>query len=194
MPTKPKAGSSKLAESSCTTSILKPQSTRQHQSPGLRHGPKRDHCQHLRQWIRTNVVPFYPKTKIRYVLVGNEILSFQSLNSTVWPALVPAMRLIKHALKSFKINNVKVGTTLTMDSLEAFLPPSSGNFRSDIESTKIQATKIKRLDSRGNRDNGLFLSSRRSAGMASPVNMDRKVSLWRQNQLRILAETERGSP
>ncbi|CAM8884267.1 unnamed protein product [Rhodiola kirilowii] len=90
------------------------------------------------QWIRTNVVPFYPKTKIRYVLVGNEILSSQSLNSTVWPALVPAMRLIKHALKSFKIKNVKVGTTLAMDSLEASFPPSSGKFRSDIKSTVMK--------------------------------------------------------
>uniref|UniRef100_A0A7N0ZZA0 glucan endo-1,3-beta-D-glucosidase n=1 Tax=Kalanchoe fedtschenkoi TaxID=63787 RepID=A0A7N0ZZA0_KALFE len=91
-----------------------------------------------RQWIRTNVVPFHPHTKIRYVLVGNEILSFPNLKPTVWPALVPAIRQIKHALKSFNITNVKVGTTVAMDCLESSFPPSSGKFRADIASSVMK--------------------------------------------------------
>lgn len=83
------------------------------------------------QWIQSNVVPFYPKTLIRYILVGNEVLSYYNDKST-WVNIVPAMRRIKYSLKTHKITKVKVGTTLAMDVLESSFPPSNGTFRSDI--------------------------------------------------------------
>ncbi|XP_019178674.1 PREDICTED: probable glucan endo-1,3-beta-glucosidase A6 [Ipomoea nil] len=82
------------------------------------------------QWVRTNVVPFYPKTMIRYLLVGNEILS--NPPNTTWFQLVPAMRKIRRSLAKFRLRKIKVGTPLAMDMLESSFPPSSGTFRSDL--------------------------------------------------------------
>ncbi|KAF8402161.1 hypothetical protein HHK36_013113 [Tetracentron sinense] len=85
------------------------------------------------EWVRTNVLPFYPKTMIRFLLVGNEILSFFSdQDKKTWHDLVPAMRRIKHSLKTHDIRKIKVGTPLAMDALESSFPPSNGTFRSDI--------------------------------------------------------------
>ncbi|KAF8391906.1 hypothetical protein HHK36_022246 [Tetracentron sinense] len=85
------------------------------------------------EWVRTNVLPFYPKTMIRLILVGNEILSFYSdQEKQTWYDLVPAMRKIKHSLKTHNIRNVKIGTPLAMDVVESTFPPSNGTFRSDI--------------------------------------------------------------
>ncbi|KAK9281586.1 hypothetical protein L1049_004489 [Liquidambar formosana] len=83
------------------------------------------------QWVHSNVVPFYPATMIRYLLVGNEILSQYNINQT-WFDLVPAMRRIKYSLKTHNIHKIKVGTTFAMDVLESSFPPSNGTFRSDI--------------------------------------------------------------
>ncbi|CAI8612501.1 unnamed protein product [Vicia faba] len=58
------------------------------------------------QWIKSNILPFYPQTLIRYILVGNEIIS--STPNTTWPHLVPAMRRIKHSLKKLRIKKIKV--------------------------------------------------------------------------------------
>nr|GMC70652.1 probable glucan endo-1,3-beta-glucosidase A6 [Ipomoea batatas]GME16504.1 probable glucan endo-1,3-beta-glucosidase A6 [Ipomoea batatas] len=82
------------------------------------------------RWVETNVVPFYGETKIRYLLVGNEILS-NPPNAT-WFQLVPAMRKIRRSVKKFGLRKIKVGTPLAMDMLEASYPPSSGAFRSDL--------------------------------------------------------------
>ncbi|CAK9176120.1 unnamed protein product [Ilex paraguariensis] len=82
------------------------------------------------QWVLANVVPFYPETMIRYLLVGNEILS--QPDTTTWFNLVPAMRRIKYSVKKYKLHKIKVGTPLAMDVLESSFPPSNGTFRSDV--------------------------------------------------------------
>lgn len=84
------------------------------------------------EWVRSNVVPFYPDTLIRYVLVGNEILSLYNTDTQSWYNLVPAMRKIKSSLKAHGIHKVKVGTPSAMDVLESSFPPSNGTFRNDI--------------------------------------------------------------
>lgn len=81
-------------------------------------------------WIESNVAPFCPETKIRYVLIGNEVIS--STPNTTWFNLVPVMRKIKIALKNQGLQKIKVGTTMAMDVLESSFPPSNGTFRSDI--------------------------------------------------------------
>lgn len=85
------------------------------------------------EWIKTNFLPYYPETLIRYVLVGNEVLSYMTeADKKVWLDLVPAMRKIQYALKSCGSRKVKVGTTMAMDVLESSFPPSNGTFRSDV--------------------------------------------------------------
>ncbi|PWA35083.1 Glycoside hydrolase, catalytic domain-containing protein [Artemisia annua] len=88
------------------------------------------------EWISTNVVPFYPHTKIRYVLVGNEILS--QPDNVTWFNLVPAMIRIRKSLVSFRLRKVKVSTPLAMDCLETSFPPSNGTFRSGVTESVIR--------------------------------------------------------
>lgn len=85
------------------------------------------------EWVKTNLVAYYPRTMIRYLLVGNEILSYMDeAYKQTWHDLVPAMRKIQYALKTNGIRKVKVGTSMAMDVLESSFPPSNGTFRSDI--------------------------------------------------------------
>lgn len=83
------------------------------------------------EWVQSNLLPFYPSTRIRFLLVGNEILSDYS-NKQLWYGLVPAMKRIKQSLKTHKIRNIKVGTPLAMDALQTTFPPSNSTFRADI--------------------------------------------------------------
>ncbi|XAR58761.1 Glucan endo-1,3-beta-D-glucosidase [Bertholletia excelsa] len=84
------------------------------------------------RWVRSNVAPFYPRVKIRYLLVGNEILSYSVADNQTQFALVPAMRRIRSAVAACKFHKIKVGTPLAMDVLESSFPPSNGTFRSNI--------------------------------------------------------------
>ncbi|CAK8560200.1 unnamed protein product [Lathyrus sativus] len=88
------------------------------------------------QWIQSNLVPFYPKTLIRYLLVGNELIS--STSNETWPHIVPAMHRIKHSLTIFGLHKIKVGTTSAMDVLQTSFPPSNGTFRDDIAFSVIK--------------------------------------------------------
>ncbi|KAL3652383.1 hypothetical protein CASFOL_002064 [Castilleja foliolosa] len=88
------------------------------------------------EWVRNNVLPSYPQSKIRYLLIGNEILSNQP--NTTWFQLVPAMRKIRVSVKKFGLNKVKIGTPLAMDCLESSYPPSNGTFRSSVRGEVIE--------------------------------------------------------
>ncbi|CAN6722714.1 unnamed protein product [Malus baccata var. baccata] len=89
------------------------------------------------EWVRNNVLPYYPETMIRYLLIGNEVLSYNSSDQDrqMWYDLVPAMSKIKSSLKSQNISNIKVGTPLAMDALQSTFPPSKATFRADISDT-----------------------------------------------------------
>ncbi|KAD7478087.1 hypothetical protein R6Q59_007539 [Mikania micrantha] len=86
------------------------------------------------QWIHEHILEHYPDTMIRYVLVGNEVLSYTSTDQDVqiMNDLVPAMGRIRATLKTLGINNIKVGTPLAMDIMGSTFPPSSGVFRPEI--------------------------------------------------------------
>lgn len=88
-----------------------------------------------RQWIRDNVLPYLPQTRIRYIMVGNEILSTN--NQTHRANLVPAMHHIQRILKTYRIHSIKVSTPLAMDLLQVSFPPSNGVFRVDTLSTLV---------------------------------------------------------
>ncbi|KAK4374158.1 hypothetical protein RND71_004835 [Anisodus tanguticus] len=80
------------------------------------------------RWVRDNVLSYYPNTMIRYILVGNEVLSNKD-DQSLWYAIVPAMRNIKKSIDEHNIHNIKIGTPLAMDILQTSFPPSSGEFR-----------------------------------------------------------------
>lgn len=87
------------------------------------------------EWILDNVVAFYPDTMIRFILVGNEVLSYD--DRRVWHQLVPAMRSVWRSLKARNLQIIKVGTPVAMDVLESAFPPSRGTFRSDIRRSVV---------------------------------------------------------
>ncbi|KAK1411129.1 hypothetical protein QVD17_37673 [Tagetes erecta] len=86
------------------------------------------------QWIHEHILNHYPGTMIRYVLVGNEVLSYTSTDQDmqIMKDLVPAMSRIRSTLKTLGINNIKVGTPLAMDIMGSTFPPSSGVFKPEI--------------------------------------------------------------
>ncbi|KAI3511586.1 hypothetical protein L1887_18741 [Cichorium endivia] len=100
--------------------------------------------QHLAdQWVYEHVLAHYPSTKIRFVLVGNEVLS--SINTAqdmqIARDLVPAMRRIKNTIKAQGIRNIKVGTPLAMDMMETSFPPSNGSFKPEIRELMVPLLK-----------------------------------------------------
>ncbi|KAH9322343.1 hypothetical protein KI387_016982, partial [Taxus chinensis] len=90
------------------------------------------------KWVETNVVPYYPLTKICVIMVGNEILSDTQIKD-VWPQLVPAMENIHSSLAKKKLeSSIKVTTSVAMDAFASSYPPSNGSFRADIASSVMQ--------------------------------------------------------
>ncbi|KAH0449016.1 hypothetical protein IEQ34_022816 [Dendrobium chrysotoxum] len=83
-------------------------------------------------WVSSNIVSFYGSVRLRFLLVGNEILSNYASNSTFWPYLVPAMTRLHRSIRLFSLRGIKVSTPHAMDVLQSSFPPSSGRFRSDI--------------------------------------------------------------
>ncbi|KAI3723410.1 hypothetical protein L2E82_34954 [Cichorium intybus] len=86
------------------------------------------------QWVFEHVLNHYPETMIRFILVGNEVLSFSSTDQDrqMMGDLVPAMERIRDALKTEGISSIKIGTPLAMDIMENTFPPSSGRFKGGI--------------------------------------------------------------
>ncbi|KAL2644176.1 hypothetical protein R1flu_011763 [Riccia fluitans] len=84
------------------------------------------------QWIANNVVP-YPRTQIRFIIVGNELFSYPALNLT-WYQVLPAMNNLHDSLvKRGLSDTVKITTSLAVDILGDSYPPSAGQFRDDIQ-------------------------------------------------------------
>ncbi|XP_062104510.1 probable glucan endo-1,3-beta-glucosidase A6 [Humulus lupulus] len=90
------------------------------------------------EWVQNNVLPYYPQTMIRFLLVGNEVLSYSSdQDRLLWFDLVPAMNNIRSSLRAVNIRNIKVGTPLAMDALQSTFPPSNAIFRPDVSESVI---------------------------------------------------------
>ncbi|KAF3435695.1 hypothetical protein FNV43_RR22787 [Rhamnella rubrinervis] len=84
------------------------------------------------QWVNSNVVPFYPASKITLVTVGNEVMT--SGDQGLISQLLPAMRNVQKALSAASIGGkVKVSTVHSMAVLGQSDPPSSGSFRGEYQ-------------------------------------------------------------
>ncbi|KAG2673477.1 hypothetical protein I3760_13G092600 [Carya illinoinensis] len=78
-------------------------------------------------WVASNIVPFYPQTKINRIAVGNEILA--TSDKSLIAHLLPAMKTLKQALDLANVTGVQVSTPHSLGILSASEPPSSGRFR-----------------------------------------------------------------
>ncbi|CAA3021700.1 glucan endo-1,3-beta-glucosidase 13-like [Olea europaea subsp. europaea] len=75
-------------------------------------------------WVQTNIIPYYPKTLIDAIAVGNEVTP---------PSLVPAMKNIYASLLKYDVaSKIKVSSPLALSILQSSYPPSSGSFQSDL--------------------------------------------------------------
>jgi len=85
-------------------------------------------------WVNDNIRQFYPATNIKYIAVGNEVLSIE--NRQHLPYFVPAMRNIQTAVRSANLHNsIKVSTTHATSVLGNSYPPSQGEFTNELKSS-----------------------------------------------------------
>nr|BAE80092.1 glycosyl hydrolase family 17 [Silene latifolia] len=94
------------------------------------------------KWVHDNIFAYYPRTMIRYIMVGNEVYSNRVVVPDQWDNLVLAMTHIMKVLKSHEIHNIKVGTPLGMDILSATFPPSNGTFKVDTLTTMVPLLQL----------------------------------------------------
>ncbi|KAK9165554.1 hypothetical protein Scep_000745 [Stephania cephalantha] len=80
-----------------------------------------------KQWIDTNVIPYYPASNIILITVGNEVMS--SGDQGLVSQLVPAMQSVQNALNAASLGGkIKVSTVHSMAVLKQSDSPSTGSF------------------------------------------------------------------
>ncbi|PIN17699.1 Glucan endo-1,3-beta-D-glucosidase [Handroanthus impetiginosus] len=82
------------------------------------------------QWVQTNIRPYFPATKIRYIAVGNEVDHENGQTSRFVPFVLPAMQSIYKALSTFGLQeDIKVSTaTYSALIMDTYLP-SKASFK-----------------------------------------------------------------
>ncbi|CDP03239.1 unnamed protein product [Coffea canephora] len=79
-------------------------------------------------WLRNNILPYYPATKITYITVGAEATE---VPNNVSAMVVPAMQNVFTALRKAGLHKkIKVSTTHSLGVLSRSYPPSAGAFNS----------------------------------------------------------------
>ena len=82
-------------------------------------------------WIKQNVEPYLPGTKIRGISIGNEILGGGDME--LWEALVPASKNVYSALARLNLaHQIQVSTPHSEAVFANSYPPSACTFREDI--------------------------------------------------------------
>lgn len=88
-------------------------------------------------WVKTNVQPYLPATKITSITVGNEVLTFN--DTSLSGCLFPAMQSVHSALVTLGLDKqVTVTTAHSLAILESSYPPSAGAFRKDLKGCIVQ--------------------------------------------------------
>ena len=81
-----------------------------------------------KSWINSNVIPFYPASKIIFITVGNEVILSNDANLV--SHLLLAMQNLQNALDSASLGGkIKVSSVHAMAVLGQSEPPSSGRFK-----------------------------------------------------------------
>ncbi|CAI9093347.1 OLC1v1028828C2 [Oldenlandia corymbosa var. corymbosa] len=82
-------------------------------------------------WIKTNVQPYLPATKITAIAVGNEVLTYN--DTALSGSLFPVMQSVYSALVDLNLHNqICVTTAHNLGILQTSYPPSAGKFRPDL--------------------------------------------------------------
>ncbi|KAF3450886.1 hypothetical protein FNV43_RR06975 [Rhamnella rubrinervis] len=82
-------------------------------------------------WVKENVEPYLPGTRIRGISIGNEILG--SADIELWEALLPASKNIYSALQRLDLaKTIEVSSPHSEAVFANSFPPSSCVFREDI--------------------------------------------------------------
>nr|GMD10535.1 glucan endo-1,3-beta-glucosidase 14 [Ipomoea batatas] len=83
------------------------------------------------QWLKDNVEPFLPDTKIRGIAVGNEILGGDSME--LWEVLLPAVKNVYSALQQLRLSKtIEVSSPHSEAVFGITYPPSAGAFKETV--------------------------------------------------------------
>ncbi|KAL3508449.1 hypothetical protein ACH5RR_027850 [Cinchona calisaya] len=80
-------------------------------------------------WVQSNILPYYPKTLIDAIAVGNEVF-VDPKNTTVY--LVPAMKNLYSSLVKYDVSSIKIASPIALSALQTSYPSSSGSFKSEL--------------------------------------------------------------
>ncbi|GJN30875.1 hypothetical protein PR202_gb19217 [Eleusine coracana subsp. coracana] len=84
------------------------------------------------QWLKANIVPFLPNTKVAALAVGNEVLTGNN-SSALSRVLLPAMWSLHGAVAALGLEKqIAVTTAHNLRVLATSFPPSAGAFRKDL--------------------------------------------------------------
>ncbi|CAL0332669.1 unnamed protein product [Lupinus luteus] len=84
-----------------------------------------------KNWVASNVVPYYPASNIILITVGNEVITSNDQN--LMNQLVPAVQNVQNALDAVSLGGkVKVSTVHSMAVLRESEPPSIGKFHPEF--------------------------------------------------------------
>ncbi|XP_042397880.1 glucan endo-1,3-beta-glucosidase 14-like [Zingiber officinale] len=87
--------------------------------------------EHAVSWIKVNVQSFLPDTRIRGIVVGNEVLG--STDQELAQALVGAIKNVYNALKSLQLaDSIELSTPHSQAVFANSFPPSSCIFKDDV--------------------------------------------------------------
>ncbi|KAF8409953.1 hypothetical protein HHK36_002472 [Tetracentron sinense] len=87
-----------------------------------------------KQWINSNVIPFYPTSNIIVITVGNEVMT--SGDQNLISQLLPAMQNLQNSLNSASLGGkIRISTVHSMAVLRQSEPPSAGIFHPGFANT-----------------------------------------------------------
>lgn len=81
-------------------------------------------------WVKSNIIPYYPKTRIEAIAVGNEV--FVDPNNTT-SFLVPAMNNVYASLVKYNVaSSIKISSPIALSALQNSYPSSAGSFKTQL--------------------------------------------------------------
>ncbi|XVF83859.1 hypothetical protein PTKIN_Ptkin16aG0527200 [Pterospermum kingtungense] len=84
------------------------------------------------QWLNRHVLPFYPRSNITLISVGNCVLS-STTEEDLSPYLFRAMRNVQRAIQELGIGKIPISTTFSFFStITTAFPPSSAQFQQPV--------------------------------------------------------------